>query len=97
MNIKRNLKLLRQTFFVLDIAIVVFGICITILGIIILINVGANIKLFPILFLIAFLMYLSFACKNYLNGQKIKYIISLIVSAVVLIITFIGFVATWGM
>lgn len=95
-NIRRNLRVLRKTFFILDIVNAVIGISIILLGIIVLINIKSNIALFPILFLLAFLMNLGVALKGYLNNQKLKYIINLIASAFLLIITFIGFITTWG-
>jgi|MTBAKSStandDraft_2_1061841.scaffolds.fasta_scaffold60356_1 hypothetical protein len=96
MNIRRNIKLLRKTCFVLDIANFVLGIVIIVLGIMILINVHAFIKLFPILFLFAFFMNLSLSFKHYLNNNKAKYITMLTISSLLLIITLVGFVATWG-
>lgn len=96
MNIKRNIKLLRKICFYLDIVNSILGIGIIVLGIIILINISAHVKLFPVLFLLALFMNLGLAFKHYLNDSKGKYILLLVISALLLMITFIGFVATWG-
>lgn len=97
MNIKRNMKLLRKTSIILDGVSCILGIVIVILAIMIFISIDTFYKLFPILFFLAFLMNLVFAFKYYLNNNsKAKYITMLVVSSVLLIITFIAFITTWG-
>ena len=97
MNIKRNMKLLRKTSIILDGVSCILGIVIVILAIMIFISIGTFYKLFPILFFLAFLMNLVFAFKYYLNNNsKAKYITMLVISSILLIITFIAFITTWG-
>ncbi len=96
MNIKRNIKALRQICFIMDIVNLVLGIGIILLGIVILTDVSAHVRLFPLVFLLALFMNSALTFKHYLNNNKSRFILMIPVCVVLLIITCIGFIAVWG-
>ncbi|SHJ49342.1 hypothetical protein [Parasporobacterium paucivorans] len=93
MNIKRNIRLVRKIFNVLDLVNIVLSVVIIVLGIFIFVNISGNKALFPVLFLMAFVLNLSIAFRAWLNDNKGRYIIQLVISAFLLCVTFLGFIA----
>lgn len=94
-NLKRNVKALRAIGFGIDIANVVFSLAVVILSVMIFIDVDRFVKVFPMIFLSAFLMNLLLGFKRSLREEKTRAIIQYVVSGVLLVICFSGFIGLW--
>lgn len=94
-NIKRNVKALRGIGFGIDIANAVLSGLVVIFSILIIVNINGFAKLFPILFLFAFLMNLLLGFKRSLREEKLRAVIQYVVAGVLLIISLSGFIGLW--
>ena len=64
-------------------------------SIMIFIDINRFVKVFPIIFLAAFFMNLLLGIKRSLREEKSRAIIQYIVSGVLLVISFSGFIGLW--
>lgn len=94
-NLKRNVKALRAIGFGIDIANVVLGVVVLVLSIFILINVGKFVKMFPFIFLAAFVMNFLMAVKNSFREETAKARFKYIISGLLLFISISGFIGLW--
>ncbi len=94
-SIKRNVKALRRVGFGIDIANVLLGVAIIVFCVFIFIDVEGNVKLFPILFLCAFIMNFLLGIKSKFREENKRAIMQFVFSAFLFIICLIGFLGLW--
>lgn len=94
-NLKRNVKALRTIGFVIDIINSALGLGILILSIFIVINIDYFVKLFPLVFLFAFIINFLIGLKYNFRDEKLKAKIGYVFSGLLLFTSIVGFIGLW--